>query len=711
MFLTSSQSNRWQGYRFRLLALLLGFVFVLMSGIYSPAAELKPTEILWDTYGIPHIYGKNQAELFHAFGWAQMQSHGNLILRLYGQARGRAAEYWGEEYLDSDQWVRTMGVQKRAQEWYEAQNPGFREYLDAFAAGVNAYAKEHGELIDDEVEVVLPINSVDLLAHLQRVLHFTFVVDQQQIASLSEQKDSTHAVPMSAFGSNAWAIAPSRSASGKAMLLANPHLPWSDRFLWYEVQLTAPGVNAYGVTLVGIPSLTIAFNDHLGWAHTVNAHDGWDAYELTLADGGYRFDGQVRAFETQAQTLKVKQKDGSWRQEPLIVKRSVHGPVVANKENKAIALRVVGLESPRVLEQWWDMARAKDLTEFETALKSLQLPMFTVIYADQEGHILHLFNAQVPVRKQGDFEYWQNLIPGDTSATLWTKYHPYQDLPRLLDPPSGWLQNANDPPWTTTIPNTLNLDDYPAYMTARGPMWFRAQRSARMLAEDKQISFEEMVQYKHSTRMELADRLLDDLMVAVQQHGGTLARQAAAVLKAWDRKADANSRGAVLFAFWLQDQDISDLFAVPWDKNKPLSTPNRLIEPAKAVAELEAAAAKVKNTYGRLDVPWGEVFRLRYGDVDLPANGGPGYLGIFRVIDFVPEEDQRFRPAQGDTYVAAIEFSNPIRAKVLNSYGNATQPNSPHAGDQLQLFNRQELRPVWRSRREIESHLAARQVF
>ncbi len=125
---------------------------------------------------------------------------------------------------------------------------------------------------------------------------------------------------------------------------------------------------------------------------------------------------------------------------------------------------------------------------------------------------MHLFNGQVPVRSKGDFEYWEGIIPGDTSTTLWTKTHPYPDLPRAIDPPSGWLQNANDPPWTTTFPLVLNPDNYPPYMAPRGPMSFRAQRSARMLAEDKRISFQEMVDYKHSTRMELADRLLDDLL-------------------------------------------------------------------------------------------------------------------------------------------------------------------------------------------------------
>ena len=700
----------------RLLAFLLSLSLVLWINPFRVVSSVQQTEILWDTYGVPHIYAKDEKDLFYAFGWAQMQSHGNLLLRLYGESRGRAAEYWGQDHLEFDQWLRTVGVPDRAQAWYEAQSPTFRGYLDAFAAGINGYAQAHADLIDDEMEVVLPVTSFDLLAHLQRVLYFTFIVNPEIIAELqTEQKLSRHSQVSEMVGSNAWAIAPSHSASGHAMLLANPHLPWSDFFLWYEAQLTAPEIDAYGAALVGTPVLEIAFNDFLGWTHTINTFDGWDIYELTLTDGGYLFDGDARAFETETQTVKVKQKDGALREVPLHIRRSIHGPVIADEEGRMMALRVVGLDQPGALEQWWEMGRATNLNEFETTLQGLQIPMFTILYADRDGHIMHLFNGQVPVRSQGDFDDWLTPIPGDTSATLWMKTHPYSDLPRTVDPPSGWLQNANEAPWTTTFPPVLDADDYPAYMAPRGPMWFRPQQSARLLEQDPQISFAEFIQYKHSTRMALADRLLDDLIPAARQYGNSLAQQAADILVAWDRQTKPESRGAVLFAAWAEEVaeaiDTETLFAVPWSEQAPRTTPDGLANPADAVQALEAAARQVESAYGALDVSWGEVFRLRYGEIDLPANGGPSHLGIFRHLWFVPDQEQSFKAIGGDSFVAAIEFSNPVRAKALNSYGNATQPHSPHRDDQLELFARQELRPVWRSRSEVEANLLSRQTF
>lgn len=680
---------------------LFSLLLILFFGSQSLTSQIKKTEILWDTYGIPHIYAKDTKSAFYSFGWAQMQSHGNLLLRLYGQARGKAAAYWGKDYLESDQWVWTMGVPSRAGAWYKAQNPDFRGYLDAFANGINTYVKQHPDLIDDDVEVVLPVTGEDILAHLQRVLNFTFVVSPERVAGITQEKPP---------GSNGWAIAPKRSASNKSMLLVNPHLPWSDLFLWYEAQITAPGINASGATLVGIPVLNIAFNDNLGWTHTVNTHDGWDAYELKLGGDGYLFDGKVRSFETQTVNLQVKQKDGTLKTQPLVVKSSVHGPIVGENKGKPIALRVVGLDRPGTLEQWWNMARSQNLGEFQTALKALQLPMFTVMYADRQGHIMHLFNGHVPVRQQGDFTYWQGIIPGDTSQTLWTKIHPYRDLPKIVDPPSGWLQNANDPPWTTTFPTDIKADDYPSYM-APHTMDFRAQRSAKMLDEDQKISFEEMVKYKHSTRMEFADRILDDLIPAARKYGDKLAQKAADVLEKWDRQANADSKGAVLFAAWANELDFDTVFNQPWSEKLPRTTPDGLANPQDAVKLLEKVALKLEKDAGKLDVAWGNLFRLRQGKLDLPGNGGYDSLGIFRVINFAPAKDGRFQAVHGDSYVAAIEFSQPVKAMAIMSYGNASQPGSPHQTDQLELVAKQQLRPVWRSRKDVEAHLEIRQVF
>ena len=341
-------------------------------------------------------------ELFYAFGWAQMANHGDLLLELYGQARGRAAEYWGRRYIQGDQYVRIMGVPQRARTWYQAQSPQMRTYLNAFVAGINAYAQTHPDQLNPERQLALPVVPEDPLAHLQRVIHLSFVAPNQAREAQNWQR----------AGSNAWAVAPSRSASGHAMLLANPHLPWGGMTTWFEVQLRGPGLDAYGATLVGFPLLGIAFNNHLGWTHTNNPMDGADLYELELMEGGYRWNGRVQAFAQSVDTLRVRQEDGTLRAEPLLILRSVHGPVLARKQDKAVALRLAGLDQPHLMEQYWDMIRATSLAQFEAALQRLQMPFFNVVYADRDGHILYLFGGHTPRRSRGDWGDWQGVVPG-----------------------------------------------------------------------------------------------------------------------------------------------------------------------------------------------------------------------------------------------------------------------------------------------------------
>jgi acyl-homoserine-lactone acylase len=209
----------------------------------------------------------------------------------------------------------------------------------------------------------------------------------------------------------------------------------------------------------------------------------------------------------------------------------------------------------------------------------------------------------------------------------------------------------------------------------------------------------------YADRMEMVDRLLDDLIPALRQKGSQLALEVADVLGKWDRQANSNSRGAVLFAAWVEQVNFDTLFSKPWQDNSPRNTPDGLANPQKAVAILLKVANKVKTDYGSLDIPWGKVFRLQNGNINLPANGGSGGLGIFRVVDFEPIDRKRFRAVQGDSFVAAIEFSQPVKAMALTSYGNATQPNSTDVGDRLKLFSQKRLRPVWRLRQEVKANL------
>ncbi|HEU4882336.1 MAG TPA: acylase [Longimicrobium sp.] len=667
----------------------------------SPAPA--QSEILWDTWGVPHVYGRTAEDVGYGYGWAQAQLHGDAILRLYGLARGRGAEYWGERYATSDRIMRTMGIPAAGREGYDAQDDDFRRYLDAFAAGVNAYAAAHPDAIADSMEVVLPVTGADLVAHGHRVM-FTFLAitgGDPPVVGMDGMP------PGAAPGSNAWAIAPRRSASGNALLLANPHLPWNEPLMRFtEAHLVGPGLDVSGVTLIGLPVVAIGFNDRLGWSHTVNTIDALDAFTLRLAEGGYRMDGAVRPFETRVDTLRIRQPDGTMRVEEMTIRSSVHGPVVSANDSTATAVAVEGLDQHGGLREWWEMGRARSLGEFEDALRRLQIPMFNVVYADRAGHVLYVFNGRVPVRGQTAFVQAQGPVRGDTSATLWRGVHGYDDLPRIVDPTSGFVQNSNSPPWFATRPTPLDTARYPSYLA---PRWvgLREQRALQMLAADSSITFDELLAMRYSNHMLLADRVLDELIPAARATGRPLAMEAADVLERWDRSADAESRGTMLFMQWAYRtfESIPATgrgWATPWSAGNPVGTPDGLADPAAAVASLEQVAEVMKARMGGLDVPWGQLNHIG----GLPGNGAPGDpLGVFHVIVSGADGEAVF----GDTYVAAVEFApGGPRAQAVLSYGNATQPGSPHANDQLRLIAEKRMRPSWRARADVEANLESR---
>lgn len=666
----------------------------------------KPPEILFDTWGVPHIFAANANDLFRSFGWAQARSHGDTILRLYGVSRGRAAEYWGERYLGSDRFVHSNGIPERAQQWYLRQSPEFRKNLDSFAEGVNQYAQEYLSEIDPALRQVLPITAADVLAHVQRTVHFglmpTRIHEGFQDFSLLAPR-----------GSNGWAIGPSHSKGGKAMLLANPHLPWSNAYLFYEAHLKMPGLNGYGATLVGFPVMGIAFNDFLGWTHTVNNMDGSDVVGVEADGSGYRLNGRWSDIKPTRVTLRVKQNDGSMRSDDLETLTSEFGPLRRVSDGRFALTRIAGLDQAGLCEQWWEMLRARTFKQFEVAIRRLQVPMFTIIYADKSGHIFYLYNGQIPVRKSPSELFKSSDVNNANSG--WTSTHEYSALPRLLDPKTGWLQNANDSPWLATLPppefkSTLSTRDVPHFST------FRSLQSLNLISNGgRQISFEEMVTAKHSTSVEAAARLLPGLLESASAMGDSEIGEVTRVLQKWDRTTSAESRGAVLFSIFVEEyarakQGKAD-YKFPWNVEHALTTPNGLQDVAAIRLAILNAAAIVKRKYGRLDVPWGEVYRLRRGNLDLPASGGSGLLGVFRSIDFTTANDGKQVAVSGDSFVLAVQFSKPIRASVLLTYGNSSKPDSPHYTDQLTLFSQSKLRPVWRERSEIESHLEFRKIL
>ncbi len=722
---------------------------VALSALSSSVAQVafqpkKGSEILWDTWGIPHIYAQNTRDMFYLYGYAQAEAHGDLLMHVMAAGRGRASEYYGagenDRNLKSDRWVLLNEVPERSAVWLSKQTPEFRTYLEAFAAGVNAYGTHHGDKLDADGRKVLPISALDLMQHEQHFINFEFVAN----ARLAEPPSTQRAASELPFtrdnmdmqdGSNGWALAPSHTTSGKSMMLMNPHLAWAGEQSYFEAQLNAPGINLYGATQIGLPVMRFAFSDYVAITNTVNTNNGALLYQLTEQDGGYLMDDKVKQYETAQHPFRVRQRDGSFTTEVVQVQRSVQGPVIRRDAGKPIALFTSWLDKPFFLDQYWHMITSHSLPEYQAQLKRLEVPMYNILYADRDGHIEYLFNALVP-KRTGDWQTWQKPVEGNTSATLPGPYLTYDELPKQVDPASGYIQNSNEPPWDAAWPSMLDRAKYPGYISSSFPL-FRSDRALRMLSEDKQFSFEMLLKKKLSTRMEMADRLLPELLAAADRFGSAHAKHAAVVLQNWDRQCEADSAGALLFYTWAQHfvgpsvgmltPDSQKNFSIPYDVAQPLTTP-RGIRDAKAAAQmLDEAAVETEKLYGSMDAQWGKIMRLQINGqsdgnlagkrgpalngVDLPGNGGYGNLGVFRVVTYGPLQDGIKTPVHGDGFTIALEFSTPIQAKGLVSYGDSSQPGSPHHTDQLPLFRDKQWRDVWRERTDVLQHVQRREAF
>jgi acyl-homoserine-lactone acylase len=677
----------------------------------------KGSEILWDKFGVPHIFAKSTTDMFYCFGYAETEAHGDLLLHVLGGSRGRGAEYFGpgeaDVTLKTDRWIWTNEVPGRSAKWLAQQTPEFRSYLDAFAAGINAYGAEHADKLAPEVKQVLPITALDLIEHEQHFYNFEFtagrtLANSPRPARGAASEAAELVTPDSngfgntpedlADGSNGWAIGPSHTTSGKAMMLLNPHLAWGGEQSYFEIQLTAPGINLYGATQIGVPSMRFVFSDYLAITNTVNTNNGHLLYKITEAEGGYRYDGKVLPYEKASYPIKIRQPDGSFKTEDVDVLKTVHGPIIRRDDGVPIALYAAGLDKPFLLEQVFKMSTAHNFAEFEAQAKRLQIPMYNIMYADRDGHIEYLFNAPVPRRSEGDWDFWNKPVAGDTSKLLPTGTLTYEELPKVIDPASGYVQNSNEPPWDAAWPTMIDRTKYPAYIAPSWP-YFRSDRGQQ-----------------------------------VGQYGTPKAKEAAKLLKSWDRQTEADSRGALLFWNWANRFGMPAAgaaavrnFATPYSEDKPLTTPAGLKDPAAAAAMLDAAVDATTEAYGSPAKPWGDYLRLEINGqsagaaagprgpalngVDLPGNGGPGAIGIFRVVTPGPIKDGISTPVHGDGFTVALEFSSPIRAKALVSYGDCSQPGCAHHTDQLPLFAKKQWRDVWRTRPEIEANLERREAF
>jgi acyl-homoserine-lactone acylase len=636
-----------------------------------------------DHFGVPHISGPTDPDVAFGLGFAHSEDDFATIQDAALIARGQLASVQGAKAAVTDYLVRLLKVRETVASQYDSVLPAdARAVLQAYADGVNFYAALHPEKVE---RGLLPMTGKDVAAGFVFRTPFFYGIDHV-ISKIMAPAPKASQVAMTItdslpIGSNGIAVAASKSADGATRLLVNSHQPYTGFVAWYEAVLdSGEGWHVAGGFFPGSPFMLHGHNAHLGWANTVNAPNLTTVYRLDVNPANadqYRLDGQWKNFEKGDAAIRVK----IWG--PLIwtVHRpllwSVQGPVFKT-DHGMFAVRYAGMGEARQSLQYYRLNKAANRDEWLAAMRLQALPSINYIYADEKGNIGYVYNGQFPVRAEG--RDWTQVQPGDRSDLIWQGYLPFDRVPQIWNPKSGYVFNSNNTPFQATgVEDALKPDDFSPTMGIQTDMTNRAYRALETFGADAAITAEAFRAYKfditYSERSDFARRIAE--VVKIDPGSDSELAAAQALLKGWDRRTNVGSRAAALAVLMSAEAAHSD------------SHPD--VAPIDA---LRRAAATLKTHFGRIDPEWGQVNRIRRGKLDLGIDGGPD---IYRAVYGVAQTDGTLTASAGDTFIMFVTWdkAGELSSDSINQFGSATLDwQSPHYADQTPLFVAMKTKPV-----------------
>ena len=686
---------------------LVGLVAVIAQDRLSqPPAPARATliaeaahyhaRIQRDHYGVPHISGPTDPDVAFGLGFAHSEDDFATIQDAALTARGQLASVEGAKGAVTDYLVRLLKVRETVASQYDTALPAdARAVLQAYADGVNYYAALHPEKVKSGL---LPMTGQNVAAGFVFRTPFFYGLDHE-IGKIMAPLPKASQVAMTLtgslpIGSNGIAVAASKSADGATRLLVNSHQPYVGQVAWYEAVLdSGEGWHVAGGFFPGSPFMLHGHNAHLGWANTVNAPNLSTVYRLDVNPANpdqYRLDGRWQNFEKGDAAIRVK----IWG--PLIwtVHRpllwSVQGPVFKT-DHGVFAVRYAGMGEARQTLQYYRLNKASNRDEWLAAMRLQALSSINYIYADENGNIGYVYNGLFPDRAAG--RDWTQVQPGDRSDLIWHGYLPFNRVPQIWNPKSGYVFNSNNTPFEASgAEDDLKAADFSPTMGIQTDMTNRAYRAQETFSADAAITEKAFRAYKfdiaYSARSEFAREIAD--VVKVDPGSDNELAAAQTLLKSWDRRTNIGSRAAAL--------------AVLMGKEAAHSDSHPDVPPIDA---LRHAIDNLKTHFGRIDPEWGQVNRIRRGKLDLPIDGGPD---TYRAVYGVAQTDGTLTAAAGDTFIMFVSWdkAGALSSDSINQFGSATlDSHSPHYADQTPLFVAMKTKPVLFNQSQLAGNVEA----
>jgi penicillin amidase len=705
-----------------------------------PAEEelAKRVTIYRDEWGVPHVFGEDDESTVFGFGYAQAEDYFWQVEDSYILALGRYSEVHGPQGINSDLLNRAFEIVPRSRRDFAALDGTSRRLYAAFVGGINRYLETHPNVRPRLIRRFEPWHVLAFYRHMALELCFRFT-------GLSEDfLPRRNPQIWAATGSNGWAVNGARSASGRPMVLANPHMPWFGFSQLMEAHLhsaragptTGPapeagadqGWNFIGAGFYGSPMPALGHNERLGWTLVSNAPDIADLWRVRFTNPkdplAYEYNGGWRKAEEWPETIRVR-KAREVEERRYTFRKTHHGPVVVRESAQdMLAAQICGLFESVPMRQGLAMAKARNLEEFRTALAPMQMLFQNLIYADCDGNIWYLYDGRVP-RRNPKFD-WSQPVDGADPATEWLGVHELDELPQVLNPAANFLQNCNSSPYTVTDGGNPLAEKFPPYMVADGAVQNRRSlRSLEVLRGMQQATFADWQTAAFDTEAYWARHELPRYAKELEKLQATSPQLAAQVrpylehLLAWDGKIAADSTAATLCHAW---------YELLYGAQYPGETMREAFA-GDAAAQLKAlvhAADDLESLHGSWKKPYGELYRAqrqaRVADLvdarfdddgpSLPSLGGHGPMGVVFTeyyspsidIPFVLTQKRRYAVA-GTSYLGAWEFGSAgVRGASVVPFGASGDERSPHYFDQAKLLSERRLKPERFTEQQVMRH-------
>jgi acyl-homoserine-lactone acylase len=677
----------------RKIFLLIILPFIAISSFSQGKIDPSKIDIVRDSFGVPHIFAKTDAEVAYGLAWANAEDDFKSMQEVILPAKGLMGRVMGKNGAAGDYAFELFRCREITEERWNTLSPGFIKLIEGYVQGINNYAAAHPEEMLHKK--LFPVTLKEYIS--SSVLALTvFNGAGDALQRIFSNKEFTAPVPtaigMDKKGSNSSAIHPTKTTTGEAFLLINAHQPNTGSQAFYEAHINSEeGLNVLGGLLAGGPCILHGVNENLGWAHTVNYNDRIDVFQLEMNPENslqYKFDGQWVNLEVKNIRLKIKGV-------PVTIKRnaywSKYGATMKNKQGY-FSIRLGANMRIGALEEWYRMNKAKNFTEFYGAISKQELSMFNIMYADKYDTIFYINNGLVPIRDSSNGFNWLNTLPGNTSKTLWAEFRTIKELPQYINPASGFLFNTNHSSFLATGQNdNLKPNSFPE---TDGWEQYHNNRSARYLElfpQNEKLSMEKFRQIKFDKQLPATLRYPYGIDTMLLLNADDYPEYASLLteFKNWNRSGIAECKGAAIFLL------------IYLHLSRTLNgQATRQITKTETLETYKYVKDYMTTHFGRTDITLGDLQKLVRGNKDWPLWGFPDLLSPQWTS---PYKDGKLKSTGGDGLIMFVRFPKeglPV-IETVNMYGASAKPGNKHFDDQVGLYLQQKTKKMTLDKKEV----------